>query len=175
MVISLRRFLSFVAVISLCTNVLAVFAKEVKFDFKFGGKGHDGGKFSDKTLFSFDQEGAIYIADNGKGMRKIQKLMPDGTLDFTIKSEPKKFVFANITDMAIGIDGKIYVSDWKISPIEGADDPKLFTYGACIHKFDAEGQFIKTYFVHRLTHSGIRSLPDSPLTDTSLPLTHESL
>ena len=175
MVISLRRFLSFVAVISLCTNVLAVFAKEVKFDFQFGGKGNDGGKFSDKTLFSFDQEGAIYIADNGKGMRKIQKLMPDGTLDFTIKSEPKKFIFANITDMAIGIDGKIYVSDWKISPIEGADDPKLFTYGACIHKFDAEGQFIKTYFVHRLTHSGIRSLTDSPLTDTSLPLTHESL
>ncbi|HIB87833.1 TPA: hypothetical protein EYN09_23715 [Candidatus Poribacteria bacterium] len=183
MVISLRRFLPLMATVFLSANVLTVSAKEVKFDFQFGGKGNSEGKFSDKTLFSFDQEGAIYIADNGKGMRKIQKLMPDGTLAFTIKSDPKKFIFANITDMAIGTDGKIYVSDWKISPIEGADDPKLFTYGACIHKFNAEGQFIETYFVHRLTHSGIRFLPDSPLgaivkrnlTNTSLPLNHQSL
>jgi len=171
----LRRSLSFAVMTLLSANILFGFAKEVKFEFQFGGKGNNGGKFSDKTLFSFDQEGAIYIADNGKGMRKIQKLMPDGTLDFTIRSNPKKFIFANITDMAIGTDGKIYVSDWKISPIEGADAPKLFTYGACIHKFDAEGQFIKTYFVHHLTHLGIKSLNNSPLTNTSLPLNHELL
>ena len=123
--------------------------REVKFIQEFGGKGEQGGQFSENVYVAFDREGGIYITDTDNF--RIQKLNSDGQLQFEIHAGAEQFTLINPTDIAVGVDGSIYVMDWILIPIEGTDNPKIFNYGACVHRFDAEGKFIASYPIQDLS------------------------
>ncbi|MCH8295575.1 NHL repeat-containing protein [Candidatus Poribacteria bacterium] len=118
--------------------------REVKFVQEFGGKGEQHGQIAETMFMTFDREGGIYITDTDNF--RIQKLDPNGLFQFEIKGTASgQFRFINPTDIAVGIDGTIYVMDWVIVPIEGTSDPKIFNYGPCVHRFDSEGKFVASY------------------------------
>ena len=140
-------------ILSLLIYPLANAHKEVEFIREFGGKGEGGGEFAKKTSFAFDRDGAIYIADTEN--LRIQKLDPDGRFLFEIQgTDPDKFLFSNPMDIAVGMDGTIYVVDWitvqvalNPDPIEMDDteSPRIFNYAPCVHRFDPEGNFVASY------------------------------
>lgn len=119
-------------------------AQEFKFVGEFGGKGEGKAQFS-KTLFmAFGPDKAIYISDTENF--KIHKFAETGGFVFEIEvSDSSEFRFIKPTAIAIGIDNSIYVMDWILLHISGTDNPKIFNYGPCVHKFGAQGQFVATY------------------------------
>ena len=124
-------------------------AQEFKFVNEFGGKGEGEAQFA-KTLFmAFGPDGAIYITDTDNF--RIQKFDETGNFIFDIQmEEDSEFRFINPTDIAIGTDNTIYVMDWMFAEItvvdpQTASEPKIFNYGPCVHKFDAQGTFVATY------------------------------
>ena len=138
-----------VGVLILALPAAAHAHREVKFIQEFGGKGEQAGQFAEKVYIAFDREGGIYITDTDNF--RIQKLKPNGQLQFEIQTSGEQFTLINPTDIAIGKDGTIYVMDWILIPIEGADDPKIFNYGPCVHRFDAEGKFVASYPIQDFT------------------------
>jgi len=130
-------------------------AQEFKFVNTFGGKGSGESQFA-KTLFmAFGTEGAIYVTDTDNF--RIQKFSEMGIFVFDIQMEAKsEFRFIHPTAIAIGTDSSIYVMDWIFVEISDADlqeeqDPKIFNYGPCIHKFDARGEFVASYPIQDLS------------------------
>lgn len=138
-------------VASLLIHSLAAAHREVRFAQEFGGKGEGEGEFAPTTSIAFDRQGGIYITDTDNF--RIQKLDANGRFQFEIQTTaPEKFTFLHPTDIAVGKDGTIYVMDWlfvRISepaPIyRGTENPKLFNYGPCVHRFDPSGNFIASY------------------------------
>ena len=123
-------------------------AQEFKFVREFGEKGEGEAQFA-KTLFmAFGSDGAIYVTDTDNF--RIQKFDENGSFVFDIQMEEEsEFRFLNPTDIAIGTDNAIYVVDWMFMEISDTDlqhssGPKIFNYGPCVHKFDAQGAFIAT-------------------------------
>ncbi len=119
-------------------------AHEFKFVGEFGEKGEGEAQFA-KTLFTaFGADGSIYITDTDNF--KIHKFTEMGEFVFDIEvTDSSEFRFIKPTAIAIGIDNSIYVMDWVLKHISGTDNPKIFNYGPCVHKFDAQGQFVATY------------------------------
>ena len=142
-----RRFL--IGVLILTIPAAARAHREIKFIQEFGGKGEQGGQFAENVYIAFDKEGGIYVTDTDNF--RIQKLDSDGQLQFEIQTSAEKFTLINPTDIAVGSDGTIYVMDWILIPIEGADSPKIFNYGPCVHQFDAEGKFVASHPIQNLT------------------------
>ncbi len=130
-------------------------AQEFKFVGVFGGKGEGEAQFA-KTLFmAFGPDKAIYITDTDNF--KIHKFTETGVFVFDIEvADSSGFRFINPTAITIGMDSSVYVMDWVLKHISGTDDPKIYNYGPCVHKFDAQGQFVATYpiqdFSKRLTN-----------------------
>ena len=119
-------------------------AQEFKFVGEFGSKGEGEAQFA-KTLFiAFGSDSAIYVTDTDNF--KIHKFTQIGVFVFDIEvKDSADFRFINPTAIAIGSDSSIYVMDWILKHIAGTDNPKIFNYGPCVHKFDSQGQFIKSY------------------------------
>ncbi len=124
-------------------------AQEFKFVSEFGEKGEGEAQFA-KTLFmAFGPDGAVYVTDTDNF--RIQKFDEIGSFLFDIQMEEEsEFRFINPTDIAIGTDNAIYVMDWMFMEISGTDsqqasEQKIFNYGPCVHKFDAQGIFVATY------------------------------
>ncbi len=119
-------------------------AQEFKFVGEFGEKGEGEAQFA-KTLFTaFGPDGSIYITDTENF--KIHKFTEMGEFAFDIEvTDSSEFRFIKPTAIAIGIDNSIYVMDWMLQHISGTENPKIFNYGPCVHKFDAQGQFVNTY------------------------------
>ena len=138
-----------IGVLILTIPVFAHAHREIKFIQEFGGKGEQGGQFAENVYIAFDKEGGIYITDTDNF--RIQKLDSDGQLQFEIQTSAEKFTLINPTDIAVGKDGTIYVVDWILIPIENSDSPKIFNYGPCVHRFDAEGKFVASYLIQSLT------------------------
>ena len=131
-------------ILSLLIHPLADAHKEVEFIREFGGKGEGEGEFAEKTAFAFDRAGGIYIADTEN--LRIQKLDPDGRFLFEIRgTDPDKFLFSNPMDIAIGMDGTIYVVDWITVQVDGTESPRIFNYAPCVQRFDSEGNFVASY------------------------------
>ena len=131
-------------ILSLLIYPLADAHKEVEFIREFGGKGEGEGEFAEKTAFAFDRDGGIYIADTEN--LRIQKLDPDGRFLFEIRgTDPDKFLFGNPMDIAVGLDGTIYVVDWITVHVENTASPRIFNYAPCVHRFDSEGNFVASY------------------------------
>ncbi len=136
--------------LSLLIHPLANAHKEVKFIREFGGKGEDTGKFAEKTSFAFDRDGGIYIADTEN--LRIQKLAADGRFLFEIRgTDPDKFFFSNPMDIAVGVDGTIYVVDWITVWVNDTESPRIFNYAPCVHRFNVEGTFVASYPLQDLT------------------------
>lgn len=119
-------------------------AQEFKFVGEFGGKGEGEAQFG-KTLFmAFGPDSAVYLTDTENF--KIHKFTEMGVFVFDIEmTDSSEFRFINPTAIAIGGDSSIYVMDWILIHISGTDNPKIFNYGPCVHKFDPQGQFVATY------------------------------
>ena len=140
-------------ILSLLIYPLANAHKEVEFIREFGGKGEGEGEFAKKMSFAFDRDGGIYIADTEN--LRIQKLDPDGRFLFEIQgTDPDKFLFSNPMDIAVGMDGTIYVVDWitvqvALNPdpigMDDTESPRIFNYAPCVHRFDPEGNFVASY------------------------------
>ena len=144
--IHFRRFLVCVLILTVPSVVPA--HREIQFTQEFGGKGEQGGQFSEHLYVAFDQKGGIYITDTDNF--RIQKLNPDGEFQFEIRTNAEQFTLINPTDIAVGTDGSIYVMDWILIPISGTENPKIFNYGPCVHRFDAEGKFVASYPLRNL-------------------------
>jgi len=125
---------------------VAIAHQEVEFVQEFGGKGEQGGHLAEDVFIAFDRQGGIYITDTDNF--RLQKLNSKGQLQFEIKTIPEQFRLINPTDIAVSEDGTIYVMDWVLIPIEGADNPRIYNYGPCVHRFDSEGKFVASYPVH---------------------------
>ena len=130
-------------------------AQEFTFVSAFGEKGAGAAQFA-KTLFmAFGPEGAIYVTDTDKF--RIQKFNETGAFAFDIQMKAEsEFRFINPTAIAIGTDSSIYVMDWMFveisdAPLREAQGPKIFNYGPCIHKFDAQGVFVASYPIQDLS------------------------
>ena len=140
-------------ILSLLIYPLANAHKEVEFIREFGGKGEGEGEFAKKMSFAFDRDGGIYIADTEN--LRIQKLDPDGRFLFEIQgTDPDKFLFSNPMDIAVGMDGTIYVVDWitvqvALNPdpigMDDTESPRIFNYAPCVHRLDPEGNFVASY------------------------------
>ncbi len=131
-------------ILSLLIHPLANANKEVEFIREFGGKGEGEGEFAKKMSFAFDRDGGIYIADTEN--LRIQKLDPDGRFLFEIQgTDPDKFLFSNPMDIAVGVDGTIYVVDWIMVQVDDTESPRIFNYAPCVHRFDPEGNFVASY------------------------------
>ena len=137
-------------ILSLLIHPLANAHKEVEFIREFGGKGEDQGEFAKKTSFAFDRDGGIYIADTEN--LRIQKLDSYGRFLFEIQgTDPDKFLFINPMDIAVGVDGTIYVVDWIMVHVDDTESPRIFNYAPCVHRFDSEGAFVASYPLQDLT------------------------
>ena len=130
-------------------------AQEFKFVNAFGEKGAGEAQFA-KTLFmAFGPDGAIYVTDTDNF--RIQKFNGTGEFAFDIQMKAEsKFRLINPTAIALGTDSSIYVMDWMFveisdAPLREAQGPKVFNYGPCIHKFDAQGVFVASYPIQDLS------------------------
>lgn len=123
-------------------------AQEFECVSEFGGKGGGEAQFAKILFMAFGSDGAIYVTDTDNF--RIQKFDENGSFVFDIQMEGEsEFRFLNPTDIAIGTDNAIYVVDWMFGEISDTDPqhpsaPKIFNYGPCVHKFDAQGAFIAT-------------------------------
>lgn len=141
-------------------------AQEFKFVSEFGGKGEGEAQFA-KTLFmAFGPDGAIYVTDTDNF--RIQKFDETGNFVFDIQMEEEsEFRIINPTDIAVGTDNTIYVMDWMFMEIsdtapQAASEQKIFNYGPCIHKFDAQGTFVATYPIQDFSKRKARLASASP-------------
>ena len=124
-------------------------AQEYEFVVEFGGKGEDKAQFAETLFITFGTDGAIYVVDTDNF--RIQKFDEIGNFLFDIQMETEsEFRFINPTAVTVGTDSSIYVMDWMFVQISAPNgqttsEPKIFNYGPCIHKFDAQGAFIASY------------------------------
>ena len=124
-------------------------AQEFEFVVEFGGKGEGEAQFAETLFMAFGPDGAIYVVDTDNF--RIQKFNEIGSFLFHIQMETEsEFRFINPTAVTVGTDSSIYVMDWMFVQISDSNlqttlVPKIFNYGPCIHKFDAQGAFIASY------------------------------
>ena len=124
-------------------------AQEFEFVVEFGGKGENEAQFAETLFMAFGPDGAIYVVDTDNF--RIQRFSEMGGFLFDIEMETEsEFRFINPTAIAVGTDSSIYVMDWMFVQISDPTlqttlGPKVFNYGPCIHKFDAQGAFVASY------------------------------
>ncbi len=112
---------------------------------QFGGKGESAGRFGETTYWDFDAEGNMFVSDADN--RRIQKLSPRGQWLLTIdgREEDSPFRLRNPSDIAVDGQGNIYVADWTFTRIEGYESPPLYDYAPCVHQFDPDGSWKRTF------------------------------
>lgn len=127
-------------------------AQEFKFVGEFGGKGEGEAQFSKTLSMAFGEDGDIYITDTDNF--RIHKYTETGNVVFQIQvDESGHFRFINPTTITIGTDNAIYVMDWLLQHIPATQDPKIFNYAPCVHKFDPQGTFVASYPIQDLSKS----------------------
>lgn len=136
-IISLIFLISF----TFATNVLNLITN-------FGGRGIKEGQISDEIYVAFDSASNIYISDT-KNLR-VQKFNSQGKFITTIPKDIE-FSFCSPKKLTIDNKGNLYVMDWKNEYIVETSNPKLYEYLPCIHIFDKEGNFIKTFTIGEAT------------------------
>lgn len=119
----------------------------LKLEREFSGKGSTDGAFSANIHVAFDAEGHIYVSDADN--RLIQKLSVGGEFLMQIPKEPQAIdnKLKKPGDIAIDGNGNIYVAETTAHHIAETDNPKIYMFAPCVHKFDASGKLMHTYFV----------------------------
>lgn len=120
-------------------------AQEFEFVVEFGGKGVGEAQFAETLFMAFGPDGATYVVDTDNF--RIQKFNETAGFVFDIQMQTEsEFRFINPTAIAVGTDSSIYVMDWMFVQISAPNPaPKIYNYGPCVHKFDAQGAFIASY------------------------------
>ena len=120
-------------------------APEFKFVNEFGRKGEGEAQFAETVFMAFGADGTVYITDTDNF--RIQKFNENGTFLFDIQMRvDSTFRFINPTAIAVGTDSSIYVMDWMFAEVSDLNvGAKVFNYGPCVHKFDAQGGFVASY------------------------------
>ena len=124
-------------------------AQEFEFVVEFGRKGEGEAQFAETLFMAFGPDGAIYVVDTDNF--RIQKFNEIGSFLFDIQMETdSEFRFINPTAVTVGTESSIYVMDWMFVQISDPNlqttfGSKIFNYGPCIHKFDAQGAFVASY------------------------------
>ena len=151
-------------IITLCAPGISHAVSVVRFDREFGGKGSGAGAFGKTINIAFDLENNIYISD--KENKMIQKLDPAGNFLMQIpKSGDDTTMFNAPGDIAVDNQGIIYAADWTSKYIEGTENPRLYMYGPCVHKFNIAGTLIHTYFMGELSAKPKTVVPGTFIVD----------
>lgn len=136
----------------LCTSIFlginsGLAVSFLKFEREFSGKGSTDGAFSSNIHVAFDSEGRIYVSDADN--RLIQKLSPNGEFLMQIPGEPQAIdnKLKKPGDIAIDENGNIYVAETTAHHIAETDNPKIYMFAPCVHKFAPSRKLIHTYFV----------------------------
>ncbi len=125
-------------------------AQEYKLVGEFGGKGEGEAQFAKTLSMAFGEDGDIYITDTDNF--RIHKYTETGNYVLQIRvDDAADFRFINPTAITIGSDNAIYVMDWLLKHITETDNPKIFNYSPCVHKFDPQGKFIASYPIQDLS------------------------
>jgi DNA-binding beta-propeller fold protein YncE/DNA-directed RNA polymerase subunit RPC12/RpoP len=74
---------------------------------QFGGQGSGAGQFDDSRFIDVDRDGNIYAADYTDG--RVQKFDPSGKFLWLVNIPPKEGGSTTIRDLAVGMDGTVYV------------------------------------------------------------------
>ena len=163
---NMRFFLFIVLWAGILFSVNAVYAVSfLKFEREFSGKGSTDGAFGKKIHVAFDAEGRIYVSDANN--RLIQKLSPAGEFLMQIPDEPQAIdnTLKKPGDIAVDRNGNIYVAETAAHHIAETDNPKIYMFAPCVHKFDPNGALIHTYFVDPVDVRPKQVLPASLIVD----------
>ena len=157
-------FLYLCFVIVLCASGSSYAVSMAGFDREFGGKGSGEGGFGKAINLAFDSGGSIYVSD--KENKMIQKLGPEGNFLMQIPRTASEAPFFNAPgDIAVDNQGNIYVADWTSKHIEGTENPRLYIYGPCVHKFSMAGTLLHTYFIDEVTPKPKTVVPGTFIVD----------
>lgn len=141
-------YLCFIAM--LCFPVDSHAVSVARFDREFGGKGSGDGTFGEIINLAFGPDGKIYVSD--KENKMVQKLDQNGGFLMQIPAAGDDTPLFNAPgDITVGKQGNIYVADWTSDHIEGTEDPRLYLYGPCVHKFAMTGTLLHTYFIDEIS------------------------
>jgi hypothetical protein len=134
------------------------------FDIEFGGKGAGDGAFGEVINLAFDSENNIYVSD--KENKMIQKLDSSGKFLMQIPAAgDDKYLFNAPGHIAVDGQFNIYVADWTSKHVEGTENPRLYVYGPCVHKFSATGKLINTYFIDQVSANPGTVVPGTFIVD----------
>ncbi len=135
---------------SLCIGLHSAFSVDfIQLEREFAGKGSTHGRFSKDIHLAFDRQ-HIYVSDTEN--RLIQKLSATGEflLQFPEAPESPDNILRKPGHLAVDSTGNIYVADVTVHHIgETAEpnEPKVYMFAPCVHKFSATGELLDTYFV----------------------------
>jgi DNA-binding beta-propeller fold protein YncE len=154
----------FCFVIMLCVSGSSYAVSMARFDREFGGKGSGEGAFGKTINLAFDSEDNIYVSD--KENKMIQKLGPDGNFLMQVPRVGSDVPLFNAPgDIAADNQGNIYVADWTSKHIEGTENPRLYIYGPCVHKFSMAGTLLQTYFTDEVSPKPKTVVPGTFIVD----------
>jgi len=117
----------------------------IKLEHTFSGKGSSQGAFGKEIHIAFNKN--IYVSDTDN--RHIQKLSPTGQFLFQIPEDPESSdnILRKPGHLAVDNIGNIYVADITAHHMAETNDPKIYMYAPCVHKFSPKGELLHTYFV----------------------------
>ena len=117
----------------------------IKFEREFSGKGSAQGSFGKDIHLTFNN--GIYVSDTEN--RLIHKLSPTGEFLFQIPPNPEsnENILKRPGHLTVDEFGNIYVTDITAQHIAETDEPKIYLFTPCIHKFNSTGKLLSTYFV----------------------------
>ncbi len=129
-------------------NILLLSADAVefiKFEQAFSGKGSTQGAFGKDIHLAFKHN--IYVSDTEN--RLIQKLSPTGEFLLQIPADPEAQdnILRKPGHLTVDEMGYIYVADTTAHHISETEEPRLYIFAPCVHKFSSTGELQNTFFV----------------------------
>jgi len=163
--LTMKRRFNLIWGILLCCLVIAIGARKglavgyLKFEQEFGGKGSSNGRFSNKIHLTFSYDGEIYVSDTthkciyllttgGEYKSQISNTTLDGSV-----------ILTNPNDIAVDREKNIYVADTALHHIAETDNPKIYRYAPCVHKFTPDGTFLVTYYITNVDSKSYKLAP----------------
>ena len=142
-----RRYLVPAVLIFLLTIQPLSALNYLKFESEFGGKGNTSGRFSDQIHLAFGYDGQIYVSD--KIHKTIYILSAEGEYKSQISNTTLggSIILINPNDIVVDKENNIFVADTTIHHIAETENPKIYRYAPCVHKFSSDGIYLQTLYI----------------------------